>query len=652
MIDDFWKNIPTHIRDRVEATKAASPFYPIVPKDPARNIDFRMEVMKLGYSNPKYAEELRVMCARDILFYVNTFGCVYEARSKVSKVLPCITWDFQDDLLLLFQACIEEGSDLGILKSRDMGVSWMVLYAFEHRWHFKPYESFLVSSRTQDYVDDTENPKALFWKLDFIHEFSPMWILPTGRWLGRKDKGRINNHLRNADTKSSIDGEATTANLGRGDRRTAILLDELAASIVGHDIDASTADTTNCRIINSTPQGTGNAFYSIYRSGRVPFIRLHWSKHPDKRAGMYKAKGHTVTLIDKEFRHPDGYGFVFDGRDRSPWYDAECRRRDRWQVAQEIDMDFEGSGSRFFDSKLIEHLRERSQPPRMRGDLVYDEFVMEATWRESSTGGLLLWEDLDYETSKPPDDRNYVVGCDIAVGVGGDYSTNSVASVFCTTTGLKVAEFATPSMSPRDFARYTVALSRFYNNAYLIWESNGPGIDFGKEIEEIGYSRIFYRLSTEIGRERKKTRKPGWHSSPEFKRQMLASYESALRDGKYVNLHDIALAEMNEYVYVTDRKIDHSRSLPGASPDPSGSGENHGDRVIADALCWRGVEELGAQPTLQKTKKLLESSGNPKLEEELLKRPPREQPKNSMARRMAAERERLAAAKDSDTVFS
>ena len=151
-------------------------YYDLVPKDPSANLKFRQDLLLMGGSDRKAAEELFIMCSRDLLFYVNAFCWTYDPRVG-DGTLPFLTYEFQDESLLAIDAAI--GShDLLIKKSRDMGASWMLLTVFEWRWHFKNSQSFLLVSRNEDYVDKAGNPKSLFWKIDFIHKFLPGWLLP------------------------------------------------------------------------------------------------------------------------------------------------------------------------------------------------------------------------------------------------------------------------------------------------------------------------------------------------------------------------------------------------------------------------------------------------------------------------------------------
>ena len=216
-----------------------SPFYHLVPKDPIENIAFRRKVIAWGSASKENAHTLWLMCARDLLFYVNTFVWTYDPRIENSPAVPFITYGFQDEALLAIDSAIGH-HDLLIEKSRDMGASWMLLLVFEWRWHFKQLQSFLLVSRKEDLVDKSGDPKSLFWKIDFILQHQPRWMLPNYT--------RQKLHLHNEDRGCTIDGESTTGDVARGDRRTAIGLDEFASFEDGYAAEAATGDATNCRI--------------------------------------------------------------------------------------------------------------------------------------------------------------------------------------------------------------------------------------------------------------------------------------------------------------------------------------------------------------------------------------------------------------------
>ena len=532
-------------------------YYPDVPKDFADNLKFRSQALDLAMSSPEVREELWIACSRDLLFYVNTFGWTYDPR-KSKGVLPFITYKFQDEGLLQIRDCILEGRDLVVKKSRDMGASWMLLTVFEWFWHFKDGQSFLLVSRNEDYVDKTGNPKSLFWKIDFIHKHLPNWLLPT--------MTRTKLRLTNDTNGSSIDGESTTGDVARGDRRTAIGLDEFAAFEVDSSYRAlsSTRDATRCRIFNSTPAGSSNAFYDISHQDSFEQLSLHWSLHPEKAAGLYEQ----------------------NGKLRSPWYDGECKRCAHVQeVAQELDIDFAGSDYQFFDAKMItRHIVGFAKPPMSRGELrIHAESNTVMAFDKTAKGRLSLWFDPGVN-SKVPMDGPFAIGVDIATGTG---SSNSVISIGNCKTGEKVAEFVSSRTRPEELGQIAIALGKWFcdnssKSAYMVWEAPGPGRNFGDVVIESGYRNFYFKEDDVKLHKSRGSRIPGWWPTKDNKRSLYAEYRDALENGRFLNRSKEALSECREIVYTQNGWIQHSKT--NSSMDPSGARENHGDRPTADAL--------------------------------------------------------------------
>jgi hypothetical protein len=267
-----------------------------------------------------------------------------------------------------------EAEDVLIEKSRDMGASWVVCATFEWAWHFREMLSFLLVSRNENLVDDMTDPDSLFWKLRFLLDKLPAFLRP--RYTPNKLR------LHNEDSGSTIDGESTTGDVGRGGRRTAILLDEFGSfeSVrpgSGKRALSATADTTRCRVFNSTPKGTANAFYQRRQQmtssgGKV--LRFHWSQHPVKKRGLYRFEDGKVVILDKEYKFGVDYPFVKDGKLRAPWYDGEEKRRgSRTEMGQELDIDYLAAGSQFYDEEAILRMeREAVRSPLIDGDDALD----------------------------------------------------------------------------------------------------------------------------------------------------------------------------------------------------------------------------------------------------------------------------------------
>jgi len=552
--------------------------YRHVPKDPIRNMAFRESAYKAGRHSVREAKMLIEACKSDVLFWLNTFGWTYDPRLSASKVVPFVTYEYQDETMLEIEHAIEDQHDIGIDKSRDMGASWMCIAAFAHQFLFSEDASFLMVSRVEDLVDKSGDPKSLFWKIDFMLARVPYWMRPP------VDRKRL--HIENENNGSVIDGESTTGEIGRGDRRTAILCDEFASVDKGFEVLRSSRDATGCRIFNSTPKGGSTAHAEIMLNTDIRKLHLHWSKHPEKARGLY--------TVD---RKPS-----MGGKIRSPWYDDQCKRAaNRQEIAQELDIDYLGADYQFFDQEVLETVMERDCKEPMHVCELSDFDPQAATvggFREIEVGRFKLWCPLD--AAGLPKPGNYAAGADIATGTG---ATNSVLSIGDRDTGRKVLEFCDSSMTPQEFARVAVALCRLFKDsrdspAQLGWEANGPGRLFGREVaDECQFRNIYYRES-EDKITKKKTETMGWWSTGDTKRLLLGNLQKAMREGQFVNPCIDAVKECQQIIYsVTNNRVEHAKAIN--SIDPSGARDNHSDRVTADGVLWLVMSSYRASRTKQ-----------------------------------------------------
>ena len=577
-----------------------------VPTDLKENLEFRKKIYARVRRDREFAKFILDGCRLDPIFFINTFCWTYDPRREPFSRIPMILYEFQEGAVLEIANSINK-RDLLIEKSRDMGASWLCILVLFWIWLFSRNRvTFLLGSRVESYVDDTENPKSLMWKWDFIMRNLPNWVKPKGYC---ESNHRRHLHIYNPETGSICDGESTNKNFGRGDRRTAILLDEFAAVDLGEEVCRATRDATKCRIFNSTPMGIGNAFYDQRQRG-THRLTLHWTSHPLKNIGMYitDEKGF-LKVIDKN-GYPVGYKPILDGKIRSPWYDIECERGSPREIAQELDIDYLGSGHQFFSASAVQNaIRVHSREPLFVGNLEFDMITAEPRkFQKSEEGKLYLWFDLD-KNGRPPNDYKrkvieeefnifhqgapnigahpVVLGVDISAGTG---SSNSAICAWDTITKEKIAEFVDPFTRPEALAYYAVALAKWLGHAKIIWEQNGPGRQFGSRVLELKYNNIYLR-SQDTTIEKKVTTIPGWAPTRESKLLLLGNYRDAIESESCANRSKIALEETLEYVYVTSGGVEHSRAKNKS--DPSGAGASHGDRVIADALAWKCIEGYG-----------------------------------------------------------
>lgn len=107
------------------------------------------------------------------------------------------------------------------------------------------------------------------------------------------------------------------------------------------------------------------------------------------------------------------------------------------------------------------------------------------------------WKQVDANFWKleghPRADLHYIIGGDVAAGVGSDAS---VAEIFCLETEEQVGEYINNKIEPDVFAKKLASLGRMFNMAYIGCESNNHGILTLKELGSWDYetSAVTYPL--------------------------------------------------------------------------------------------------------------------------------------------------------------
>lgn len=558
----------------------------LVPKEMVANLEFRETILTLCRDNPEYRADVYRMCSRDILFYINVFGWTFNPRLK-NPIRPFITYEYQDRALLEIQENLGF-RDIAVPKSRDMGASWVCLLSLEHAWHFEDMVQFLLTSEKEELVDG-KSEKALFKKLDFWWRHLPAWLMP--------DVARTKMHCKNEDNHSAFDGEATVEHMGTGDRRTGILLDEASKMRYASSIRTATRDVTDCRIFNSTPngrQGIGSAFYEQARNPHGVRIFMHWSEHPDKRKGLYykTTDGVRHDLDEETYNWKEDYDFealTFHGarRPRSKWYDLQCERANHnpVEIAQELDIDFVGSTQRLVDPETIAFARrEMIKEPMHTGMVSVDPHTLEVEFIERRLGPVKLWCPL---MDGKPVPGHYSGGVDVSSGRGTALTSESAISIWNNATRTQVLEYASNTIKPEAWAVISVALCKWFYDAYMVPESNGSiNAQFLDEVVRQEYWNVRKQRYSNLGFVKLKESR-GYHNADGGQQILGRMCEDILRQECQLR-SDKVLGQLMEYEIKAGGKLVHAGSQAGPS---SGQGKMHGDVAIASALGYLGCTE-------------------------------------------------------------
>lgn len=560
----------------------------MVPKELDENLRWRKRLRDEAAKAPPIRDALLAACKQSCLFWMNAFGWTYRIRKvENGTVVPCkpfesnypmITWPVQDEIVGVMNEAIENGEDVNGDKSRDMGLSWLMLFVFDWRFLFRRDQHFGLVSRKEEEVDERGEMDSLFEKVRYINDMLPHWMRPPIR--------SRHMHLKNTELNSSIAGESTNTNVGRGGRKTAYGVDEAAAIPNAERVESSLSQTTGCQIWISTALGPNTQFHKRIKEKRGRYVAAPWFRHPEKAAGAHQVR--------------DELGRI---KWTSPWYEKLPEKMSIKAIAQEVDMDHGQAGDMFFDHHEIErHRLDHEMDPLVRGDLVNVEEMTERETIEAmqgmapdkfifiTNGGRRQWRFwVELEMNRPPQEMQFVFGIDIANGSG---NSNSVISVVDALTGRFVAKWWDAYTSPEDLAMVAARAGIWFGghggSAFIVWENNGPGGIFGRKLVKMGYPN-FYMQRVEGAKRNKRTNRYGWHSDKAKKEILLGLYRDALAKSDVVQHCKESLDEALDYVYDDSTGV----LIPGQLREESSGGrELHGDHVIGDALCVLGREEL------------------------------------------------------------
>jgi len=543
---------------------------------------------------------------------VNSVGWTYQAKPW-PITLPMILYPIQRRLMRVLQ---EYGGqrNLHLDKTRDMGITCTVLWWMFWMWMFVPQIKFHIGSWKGKLVDQTGHMGTPFGKLD--HMLS--WLPPSIRPKLRRKIERQNMYMLNPMNKSIFTGEATTTKMARGDRNFCAFLDEFAhmgeTPRDGYAILNGIKDTTDCLILNSTPFGIGNAF-ADYKT-KVPItMSFWWPDHPLKGAGLksfnvqgagsdrYNTREGKGDEFFAKMRPPSG--FWSDGVEQlrgkltSPWYEhANAEAPSAQYVGQELDIDYAGSGWQFFSETLVRRiLTEDVMPPIRAGKIVFNpESGNYAGFDENREGPLLLWVNLRND-DRATSENEWVCGVDIAAGStdkDGLGHSNSCAVMLNQTTGEVGAELTVSGVSAHEFGFMTVAFCRMFNDAFMVFEGNGPGMFFMKVVVDyLHYGNLYYRRNLKSVEENE-TSEPGFWTMPTNKPYIFSAYRTALNDKFVTERCKNAAIELRMYQDAANNTVVHA--IAASTIDPTGARDNHADRVVARVMAYQGMLTMGFNP--------------------------------------------------------
>ena len=575
----------------------------LYPKDPIANVAWRIRCRERGLTDKRFREVFFQACMDDPIFFFNAVLWVYEPRAKV-KTKPFVTWKHQDPVILRMDETIDEATkhehpiSLTVPKSRAQGGTYLYLGVMLRRALKDSGFAGGLVTRNEELVDSRTDSDAVMYKLAWMLDKMPKWFLPDGY------KRNSTEHTLALPNESVFSGYAATGDVARGGRKTMFAFDEpgseeFVSGNKDYKVMSSVGHVSNCTFLVSTFGLDSGVFYeSATDPDNQRVVKLSWIDNPDHSKNAYIFKDGVAEAIrpaeadsvreyiathQRELKSIERRGHKIEGKVRSPWYDAHCLLPGATPrfVARELDMDPRGAVGKLFDTELLETVRHRDvRSPVWQGKPVFDSETLELKGLiQRDDGPLKLWFKPGIDDSPPL--GPFSVGCDIAMGSDGKYSSNSVASIIDDRTGEQVGEYTIRGMPSITFADNVIGLCMWLRKAMLGWEESGVSGPFAKQVMEVRhYGNVYFREVAEIG-SRKKTRKAGWkNAKDEDKAGLFETMGLAMQSGEYTLRSEELVRECGEYEWEKGKIIHRSTKNVG------GNEKAHGDRTIAAGVSW------------------------------------------------------------------
>ena len=272
--------------------------------------EWRLERLKKLRANPAMLPALKAYYKEHPAQLILDFGQTYDprlVRRGLPANLPFLLFPKQEELAYWIIDRWKAGEPGLIEKSRDMGITWLVMSLACCMCLLNREMAIGTGSRKEMLVDVLGDPDSMLEKARLFISGLPKEF--RGGW-DRNDK-TCSAHMRIKfpETDSIITGEAGDS-IGRGGRKAIYLVDEAAHLERPQLIDASLSANTDCRIDLSSVKGMANPFAAKRFAGNIKVFSFHWRDDPRK---------------DDE------------------WYAKQQRELDAVVLAQEVNIDYAAS---------------------------------------------------------------------------------------------------------------------------------------------------------------------------------------------------------------------------------------------------------------------------------------------------------------------
>jgi len=285
-------------------------------------------------------------------------------------------------------------------------------------------------------------------------------------------------------------------------------------------------------ILESTANGASGEFFRLFQGAingdneYVP-IFLPWYITPEYRREAPEG----FELTEEEEELVENYSL---DNDQLYWRRLKIGESGEKKFIQEYPASAEEAflvtGNSVFDQEIVQ-MYEVKAPDYTRA------FDYESSYFEDNRNGHLeMWKAPKFE------DR-FIIGADVSLGVGQDYST----AVILNREREVCALFRDNYIDPSVFGDILFYLGRYFNNALLAVESNSLGIATLNRLKQMNYVNLYYqtKAATLLNDEGSK---PGFRTTISTKPMIIGNLKRAIEEHDIDIPSDIIISELRTYV--------------------------------------------------------------------------------------------------------
>ena len=443
-----------------------------------------------------------------------------------------------------------------ILKARQQGISTYCAGRVFWKSYFTPYARSVVMAH------DSATSDALFAMSKNLIKNMEGELAPEE--IRSNAKEIIINSPAMGDKEATASYRLYTAGspeAGRGTTPTIAHLSEVAfwqhdAKILAGLFQGISQAAGTEVILESTANGAQGEFYRLWKGAingdneYIP-IFLPWFITPEYRRDA--PEGMVLTVEEEE--QVEKYGL---DNDQLFWRRLKIAEGGKLKFQQEYpctaDEAFIMSGSNVFNTQKLDSLIPRPHQRQSEWDPASKMFDAH---RE---GNLYIY---DYPKWEEP----YVVGADVSLGVGQDYSS----AVILNNKFEVVAVYRNNRIDPAQWGELLFYLGRYYNNAFMAVESNSMGIATLQKLDHMGYINL-YKQTKVANVSNEEGERLGFRTTSATKPAIIGNLKNLIDNDGVMIPSPTVIQELKDYIATDTGKTE---AAPGC----------HDDTVIALAIC-------------------------------------------------------------------